>query len=1029
MAGRTGRRLLLIAFSAALGHLAWHALVGPPPSTEYLVSGNGQALAGADEHDRQLYVRRSLYLPRPPRHAWLQVVGRDRFRLYVNSRFLSEQILDGFPVATVVDLTPYLQAGHNVIAIAAHQSSIGRPPALAVDGAYFLDDGEHRLGSDAEWRCCNVFDRGDRWWFETDFKDGHWVPARIVSRSLCGKVSRPPRSVITAGMGKWLTPPRLERGVATVRRDFEVDGRPAQAWLRVTATCAYRLAVNGLLLDEQEEQLATTLPVPPVRRVYDLTGLVQRGANSVALALTSTSGLPHVLTDLEVENQAGVCQDWGSDGDWRSCPGLPPDWLDPASDHSADWQAGEVEPGDLGILPGQPQRQDVAIALPLALVLRRGFEQAVLMVLIGLATLLAGRLLARRLGAVWPEGVPKVEGLVFLSLLPVTAAIAAALLATYDPRVARQDVYQPKWVALAVAAVLIQWLALAAFACWRRLRSGERADGPAAPWVVRPTLVLAVLLGVGFWLRFQGIEGEPRQWDEVENYTATRAFLERGFPSLEVHKDLPRLLIHTSELQFVPMALAALVTDDDRYVVRLPMVCFGTLTIGLIYLVGRRLFNRPVGLVAALLYTFSPVCIGMSSFGRYFSQVQFLALLSVYLLWRAVRGAGPVQNRTILWAAVSFIAMFLSWEGAALLAPGLMLAVLLQRRGRLNTVLGNPAVWNGIVLTALAVVVQYSHAQLVKTQFLWYGTSLSDLNLRPMWRYPGPEPWYYVLQSSWTQDALLPMLGLIGAGLLALRHPFRRPVRFLLVTNVVTSLIMALTLPGLAWRYIHHLIPLTILLASVSLVALARSLVSAAGRSGWARAVVALTALGAVVVASGMTVELAEMRGLRVEGYGTTVFKFPNFEGPARYLSDRLEEEDVVLATDPFHINHLVQIDGHPGWRTDYWLATTLRFPGTIDDRRSVPLDRRDGTTMLASVENLENLCARHNRVWVIVQPERHEVLSDRDVSVFLRQHFDVVYEDWEALVLFRGDRHRPAFLRTQDERRLNDAQANYLPP
>jgi len=34
-----------------------------------------------------------------------------------------------------------------------------------------------------------------------------------------------------------------------------------------------------------------------------------------------------------------------------------------------------------------------------------------------------------------------------------------------------------------------------------------------------------------------------------------------------------------------------------------------------------------------------------------------------------------------------------------------------------------------------------------------------------MWRYPIPgvfQPWYYIWQSSWTQDALLPLLGLLG---------------------------------------------------------------------------------------------------------------------------------------------------------------------------------------------------------------------------------------------------------------------------
>jgi len=167
-------------------------------------------------------------------------------------------------------------------------------------------------------------------------------------------------------------------------------------------------------------------------------------------------------------------------------------------------------------------------------------------------------------------------------------------------------------------------------------------------------------------------------------------FLGAGLPSLKVHDDLPHLYIHTSELQFIPMALAALVFDDAAYIVRFPAVCWSTLTIWLIFHVGRRWFTTSVGLLAATLYTVAPVCIAMSNFGRYFNQLQFFVLLTMYFFWLTLRGAGPIDRRALWLTAFSFLGLFLTWEASALIAPGMVFAALVQRRGHLRPVLCSP---------------------------------------------------------------------------------------------------------------------------------------------------------------------------------------------------------------------------------------------------------------------------------------------------------------------------------------------------
>ncbi|MBV9125571.1 MAG: glycosyltransferase family 39 protein [Planctomycetes bacterium] len=569
-------------------------------------------------------------------------------------------------------------------------------------------------------------------------------------------------------------------------------------------------------------------------------------------------------------------------------------------------------------------------------------------------------------------------------------------------------------------------------------------------------ITLAGILGAGCWLRFRDLTLEPMQWDEVENYQAMRGLLERGFPSHQAHPDVPVEYTHTSELVMVSMGLVACGTDSDRLIVRLPGAVWSTLTILLIFFVGRRLFHTSVGLTAASLLALSPVCIAMSNFGRYFGLFQFFTLLTVYLYWLTLQGNGPIHRRTLWLTAGSFLVMFLSWEATALVAPGMIVAALVQRRGRLRSVVWDLQVWAALVVVGLVVVLQYTHQVLQKTQFLWYGTSLSDVDLQPMWRYPVFQPLYYLWYTSWSQDALLPALGFGGACLLALRHGFRKPVRFLLLIHLTTALLMASVLSALAWRYVHHLIPLLILLASAAIVALARAVVRLArqpNRRGVGPAYA--WGLGAglvatfVVLGSGLTLQLADLLPFRLEGYGVTTYKFPYMGGAADYLRDHLQPGDAVLALDPFQVRHLL---GPAAPKADlYWPESVLLLPATLADHGTVPIDRRDGTVALPDLESIQDLFARSGRVWFVVRGQGRARLDDdpsgrlgrtwftvpspknqnyntTDINLFLRDNMEVVYEDEQVLVLLRDRNHWPASLRRQQDAAISGTKANYLP-
>src|SRR5262245_2372192 len=91
----------LAAFSLAAAQASWQAC-GPPSKPRYFIE-SGAAYVSPDPGDAVMYLRRTLFLTERPRHAWLQVIGSDRFQLYVNGELAAHKARPGFAVADVVD--------------------------------------------------------------------------------------------------------------------------------------------------------------------------------------------------------------------------------------------------------------------------------------------------------------------------------------------------------------------------------------------------------------------------------------------------------------------------------------------------------------------------------------------------------------------------------------------------------------------------------------------------------------------------------------------------------------------------------------------------------------------------------------------------------------------------------------------------------------------------------------------------------------------------------------------------------------
>ena len=198
------RWAIITVFSITVGHCGWLTF-WPRTTPAYYVGGEIPALIGSSEA-KNLYLRRSFHLSQRPRHAWLQVLSGDRLNLYVNGDFVASRTPDGTTQGVVVDITRYLRVGPNVVAIAAHQHTIGHPPSVAVDGVYTFGESERPLGVDGLWRCSSVSERTSHWWFSTEFNDRHWPSAIVTKRSLRARMETPPRAVKAARKAHWISP-------------------------------------------------------------------------------------------------------------------------------------------------------------------------------------------------------------------------------------------------------------------------------------------------------------------------------------------------------------------------------------------------------------------------------------------------------------------------------------------------------------------------------------------------------------------------------------------------------------------------------------------------------------------------------------------------------------------------------------------------------------------------------------------------------------------------------------------------------
>ena len=147
-------------------------------------------------------------------------------------------------------------------------------------------------------------------------------------------------------------------------------------------------------------------------------------------------------------------------------------------------------------------------------------------------------------------------------------------------------------------------------------------------------IILFFLLILGFYYRIYGLDNNYSFWTD-ENHVAifVRAILERGQPALTNGYSTGVY----QWLQYWISALSACIFGLNEFAIRLPSVFFGVLTILVIYLLGKEIFNRRVGLLSTFFITFMNIEILFSRQARPYQALQFFYLLGFYFIYRLTK--------------------------------------------------------------------------------------------------------------------------------------------------------------------------------------------------------------------------------------------------------------------------------------------------------------------------------------------------------------------------------------------------------
>ncbi|PKM91655.1 hypothetical protein CVU82_00380 [Candidatus Falkowbacteria bacterium HGW-Falkowbacteria-1] len=139
-------------------------------------------------------------------------------------------------------------------------------------------------------------------------------------------------------------------------------------------------------------------------------------------------------------------------------------------------------------------------------------------------------------------------------------------------------------------------------------------------------LILLIIILAGLFLRIYKLNEQSYWIDEGYTLNAVTATIKNGYPILDSGEVYSRSILNTYLISGPVMLFGF-----NETATRITSVVFGILTVYLIFLISKKIFNNYVAILASFMTSFSYWQIAWSRQARMYSQFQFFFFLSIYL--------------------------------------------------------------------------------------------------------------------------------------------------------------------------------------------------------------------------------------------------------------------------------------------------------------------------------------------------------------------------------------------------------------
>jgi len=1045
-----------------LGYYVQQTYFSPKQRQYQLDFGDAQWIEPADIAPIA-YFRKEVFLSVPPAQAWLEVAATDDYEVIVNNRSVGKGSGLKTRVAGIYDIKKRLKFGTNVIAVSSSRTSYPGSAQILVRGFIKEPSGKViSLISDEHWRVSSHkgIVAGSEEWTSPLVDEQLWPKAR---RSAINGESVPIAWVDTNPLllqlptsGSWIMAENAGTE-AVFSTSINAEHARQETWIQLASSGDVDLLVNGHLvtpaipssssgralphlaapssspsLSPEETQsgasaneapakttsaaspaqkpeetqaavsgqassargkTSTPLFEPPVLLAYDISYWIKKGQNTIVAAIRTEHGPATLFANGFLVRDDGSIEQFETNSAWRIGVQL-------AGNQPARTER-PIELGKDGLAPWGYLKQDLASPIDhsdFATLVKFCIVISLTVILTVAVWLLVSAIAADRRR----EALARAMARDALFHGPIVAGLVLLMLPNYDLRFPTNWSFQPKFVIAAILALLAIRLlhfwanARTAFDLKSRIGQLRQTDFRAA----LPYLLLAAMVLLGFGLRYQNLGYMSFDHDEMGLINKSKGVFKLGFPYVEYAGQIR--WITTYELVAYAQALSALFFGYSEWSMRLPNCIMGTLSIGVIAFMGRRLFNWRVGLFAAFIYACMPLNIRWAQNAFYPSQCQFLTLLTIWFFYEAIR-VRPLQRRYLTAAAVTFCLTYLSWEGTGFLLPAVFIALMVVR----------PFEWwwlkefhlyRCLFFMAAVVVAQYCSRTIAGDPYLMVGSGLSNVAGPSLFFLtPAYTPEFYI-DKLWLSENQVFFTIMIFLGL-----PFcwaKRGFRYVLTVLFVLWFLHTNFLAALSPRYCYYYQPLVILAGSAAAITLYDRLVSLAHRAGDATvARVAAHATGlAVLTLLFLQSNEAVMKeyALSSKGDEPTLMTRMNtyrydYRGAADYVKSHFRPGDRIIPGIP-HV-----FAWYAGMSGDYSMDTLLGTKTGYDQLLAEPrfVDKFAGLPVVRNITELREVISPAHRTWVVFAPYANfEKLESPAVLDYLHQTGRIEFESYRAKVM-----------------------------